>query len=75
MTNTGLAAVQVKAGEDQKSNNLPSLVFFKVLEFLGQKKGNGSNSEIAETIEMVANETRITSAIVHTNHSKLLIFS
>ncbi|WHT41440.1 hypothetical protein QLQ11_08450 [Ochrobactrum sp. SSR] len=75
MTNTGLAAVQVKAGEDQKSNNLPSLVFFKVLEFFRPKKGNGSNSEIAETIEMVANETRITSAIVHTNHSKLLIFS
>ncbi|TMV05225.1 hypothetical protein [Brucella haematophila] len=41
MTSTGLAAVQVKAGEDQKSNNLPSLVFFKVLEFLGQKKAMG----------------------------------
>ncbi|WP_210339212.1 hypothetical protein [Ochrobactrum sp. Q0168] len=41
MTDTGRAAVQVKAGEDQKSNNLPSLVFFKVLEFLGQKKAIG----------------------------------
>jgi hypothetical protein len=33
--------VQVKASEDQKSNNLPSLVFFKVLEFLCQKKAMG----------------------------------
>ncbi|WP_210261373.1 MULTISPECIES: hypothetical protein [Ochrobactrum] len=48
MTNTGLAAVQVKAGEDQKSNNLPSLVFFKVLEFLGQKKAMGQIPKLLE---------------------------
>ncbi|MBC2884035.1 hypothetical protein H7Q97_01295 [Ochrobactrum sp. CM-21-5] len=35
------AAVQVKADEDQKSDTPLTLVNFKVLEFLGQKKAKG----------------------------------